>query len=281
MRRNAALIRFCSLACILIMGILMSGCSVEESGASDPPKQSIASGDLRKIAFALVSSAENSTIDYNSQYAYIEDIEDGRGYTAGVIGFTSGTGDLLDVVRKYCELKSENNLLKQYIPTLQNAVGSDTHEGLGESFVADWEKAALDPEMVQAQNMIVDEQYLSPAVEFANEDGLSNLGQYIYYDALVVHGPGDDEDSFNGIRIAAQKIIAAPSQGGDERAYLFAFLDARTIIMQKEEAHSDLLRIDVQRTFIEDGNYALSVPLYWVMYGDQFQLLSDDLKTLK
>ncbi|MEO8690762.1 MAG: chitosanase [Solirubrobacteraceae bacterium] len=46
----------------------------------------------KEIAMRLVSSAENSSLDWRSQYRYIEDIHDGRGYTAGIIGFCSGTG---------------------------------------------------------------------------------------------------------------------------------------------------------------------------------------------
>ena len=34
----------------------------------------------------LVSSAENSSLDWKAQFGYIEDIHDGRGYTAGIIG---------------------------------------------------------------------------------------------------------------------------------------------------------------------------------------------------
>ena len=265
---------------LLVMGISLSGCSLSNPETKETSEQSIETGDLRKTVFALVSSAENSSIDYNSQYSYIEDIGDGRGYTTGIIGFTSGTGDLLEVVTKYTELKEGNNPLEKYIPALQEVNGSDSHEGLGEDFVADWKTAADDLEMIRAQNMLLDEMYLRPAVAFANEDGLSVLGQYIYYDALVVHGPGDDEDSFNGIRMAAQKLSDAPSQGGNEEEYLSAFLDARTIIMQKEEAHSDLSRIDTQRKFMKEGNYDLSVPLDWVMYGDYFTLSSEDLVRL-
>jgi hypothetical protein len=42
----------------------------------------------------IVSAAENSSLDWRPQFAYIEDIDGGRGYTAGVIGFCSGTGDM-------------------------------------------------------------------------------------------------------------------------------------------------------------------------------------------
>ena len=44
----------------------------------------ISSGLLRKEVFALVYSVENSSTDYAKQYAYIEDIGDGRGSTAGM-----------------------------------------------------------------------------------------------------------------------------------------------------------------------------------------------------
>jgi chitosanase len=62
-------------------------------GLDDPHK--------KEIAMELVSSAENSSLDWKAQYKYIEDIHDGRGYTAGIIGFCSGTGDMLELVQHY------------------------------------------------------------------------------------------------------------------------------------------------------------------------------------
>ena len=55
----------------------------------------------KDIAMRLVSSAENSSLDWEAQYAYIEDIGDGRGYTGGIIGFCSGTSDMLALVELY------------------------------------------------------------------------------------------------------------------------------------------------------------------------------------
>ncbi len=52
--------------------------------------------------------------------------------------------------------------------------------------------------MIQAQNHILNKQYMEPAISNAAKDYLSPLGQYIYYDALVVHGDGMDTDSFEG-----------------------------------------------------------------------------------
>lgn len=232
----------------------------------------IAQGVLRDTVFSLVSSAENSTSDFNAEYGYIEDIGDGRGYTCGIIGFTSATGDLLDVVKLYVELAPNDNPLKPYVPALEAAVGSDTHAGLGTGFVSAWKKACKTSQMIEAQNAILNEQYMLPAVNAAQVDALSPLGQYVYYDALVMHGPGNDAESFGGIRNAALKKAKTPAQGGDEATYLSAFLDVRSKVMLKEEAHSDLSRINVQRTFIKEKKWGLSRPLVWTMYGDRFEL---------
>lgn len=253
---------------LLSAGILLAGCGTENNS----PDNEIMSDEYRRIFYSLVSSAENSSLDYDEQYAYIEDIGDGRGYTAGIIGFTSGTGDLLDVINKYIELKPENNELEKYVPALEAVIDTDSHEGLGDPFVTDWISASKNQEMIMAQNSILNEMYMNPALQSAKEDGLSMLGAFIYYDALVVHGPGDDPDSFGGICQAAKNNAVTPAEGGNEAEYLLSFLDARSNIMLKEEAHSDLSRIEAQRKFISEGNFDLSLPLSWTMYGDDFKL---------
>lgn len=275
---------------VLCMAISLCACGVENVETTQESEtvqndhegfseKNISHGDLRKEVFALVSSAENSTIDYSKEYGYIQDIGDGRGYTAGIIGFTSGTGDMLDVVRRYTQLKPDNELSK-YISALKNVVWTDSHKGLGEAFVKAWKAAATTDEMIQAQNDILDQQYMNPAIEYARQDDLSPLGQYIYYDALVVHGSGDSDDCFEAIRNAALKECDSPASGGDEETFLTAFLDARVLVMQMEEAHSDLSRLDTQRKLLAEKNYALTLPFSWTMYGDPFTLTEEDIRKL-
>ena len=69
--------------------------------------------------------------------------------------------------------------------------------------------------------------------------------------------------------------------GGNEKEFLSSFLDERSIVMKKEEAHSDLSRIEVQRKFLDDGNYTLQLPLTWEMYGEKFTLSTTDLAAMK
>ncbi len=236
-----------------------------------------ATGDLsvaakKEIAMKLVSSAENSSLDWKAQYKYIEDIGDGRGYTAGIIGFCSGTGDMLELVQAYTDAVP-NNPLAKYLPALKKVNGTDSHSGLGSAFESAWKQAAATTAFQTAQNNERDRVYFNPAVSQGKTDGLSNLGQFAYYDAIVMHGPGTDHSSFGGIRSAAIKKAKPPAQGGDEATYLKAFFAARKVVMNEEEAHSDTSRIDTEQvTFLNAGNFDLHTPLKWKVYGDSYTI---------
>jgi hypothetical protein len=239
---------------------------------SPPPSSDLASPAKKDIAMQIVSSAENSSLDWRAQYAYIEDIGDGRGYTAGIIGFCSGTGDMLELVEDYSN-RSPNNVLAKYLPALRRVNGSDSHAGLDPNFTRDWRAAAKDTAFKQAQDRERDRVYFNPSVQQAKADGLRALGQFIYYDAIVMHGPGSDPLSFGGIRKTAMSRAKTPAQGGSEVAYLNAFLDARVVAMKTEEAHSDTSRVDTaQRVFLRNGNLDLNTPLSWKVYGDPFHI---------
>ncbi|TGB02624.1 chitosanase [Streptomyces sp. MZ04] len=233
-------------------------------GLDDPAK--------KEIAMKIVCSAENSDLNWKDYYRYCEDIGDGRGYTAGIIGFCSGTGDMLDLVELYTD-REPDNILAKYLPALREVDGTDSHEGLDPTFKPDWEKAAEDPEFQKAQNDERDRVYFNPAVEQGKADGLGVLGQFAYYDAIVMHGNGGDSTSFGNIRKRALNEAQPPSEGGDETDYLNAFLDARVWAMKQEEAHEDTSRVDTaQRVFLQKGNVNLDPPLEWKVYGDPYRI---------
>ncbi|WP_327272068.1 chitosanase [Streptomyces sp. NBC_01224] len=234
------------------------------TGLDDPAK--------KDIAMQLVSSAENSSLNWKAQYKYIEDIDDGRGYTAGIIGFCSGTGDMLDLVELYTQRKP-GNVLAKYLPALRKVDGTDSHSGLDPNFTKDWATAASDSAFKQAQNDERDRVYFNPAVSQGKADGIGTLGQFAYYDAIVMHGNGGDSTSFGSIRKRALSKAKPPAQGGNEVTYLNAFLDARVWAMQQEEAHSDTSRVDTaQRVFLKKGNLNLDPPLDWKVYGDSYHI---------
>jgi len=231
----------------------------------------------KEIAMQLFSAAENSSLNWKAQYAYIEynvegDDKENRGYTAGIIGFTSRTHDMLELVEYYRRIAPGNGLAP-YLPALRNADGSPSRKGLGEPFKAAWKNAAKDPKFRKSQNHERDRFYFNPAVDQTIADGLRELGQFIYYDAIVMHGSGADANSFEGIRAAALKHAKPPSQGGGETAYLNAFLDARKAAMTAEQGHQDTTRVDtMQRKFLLAGNLYLTPPLAFKVYGDAYEI---------
>ncbi|MET9453790.1 chitosanase [Streptomyces canus] len=245
--------------------------TADEAIVADLPP-GLAAPAKKELAQKLVASAENSTLDWRSAYAYIEDIGDGQGYTAGIIGFCTGTHDLLTLVEGYTKAHPGNGLAK-YLPALRAVDGTDSHEGLDPAFTAAWKAEARVPAFQKAQNSARDRVYFDPAVRLAELDGLGALGQFVYYDAMVFHGPGTDPTSFYGLRERALQKSDSPTEGGSEKAYLDTFLDLREDAMRTRDADIDTTRVDTaQRRFLNDGNLDLRTPLEWQVYGETFRV---------
>ncbi|OKI32361.1 alkaline phosphatase [Streptomyces sp. TSRI0281] len=252
-----------ALAAVPAIVAMSVGRAAETADLDDPAK--------KEIALQIVSSAENSTLDWRGEYDYIEDIDDGRGYTGGIVGFCSGTHDMLELVEYYTEQEPDNPLAP-YLPALREVDGSDSHEGLDPGFTDAWQEAARTQGFQAAQEHERDRVYFDPSVARAKDDGLRTLGQFIYYDAIVMHG----QSGFESIRDDARAEAETPAEGGDESDYLGAFLDARVAEMKSEEAHEDTSRVDTaQRVFLENGNFDLRTPLTWKVYGDEFHIADE------
>jgi chitosanase len=230
------------------------------AGLNDPKR--------KEVALELVSSAENSTLNWRGEFGYIEDLGDGRGFTGGIVGFCSGTSDMLALVTEYTRREPGNGLAK-YLLALRTVDGSDSHAGLDPGFSSAWTSAAADPVFQKTQEDERDRVYFAPSVALAQADGLRSLGQFIYFDAAVMHGMS----GLRGIRSQALTVAKTPTQGGDETAWLNAVLDARVREMQTETAHSDTTRVDTaQRAFVKASNLDLNAPLAWKVYGDRYSI---------
>jgi len=228
------------------------------AGLVDPKKKT--------FALQLISSAENSTLNWRGEFGYLEDIGDGRGYTGGIVGFCSGTSDMLALVSEYTR-RAPGNKLARYLPALRTVDGSDSHAGLDPGFPAAWKAAAADPVFQKAQEDERDRVYFAPAVALASADQVRALGQFAYYDAAVMHG----QSGLRSIRADAMRNAKTPKQGGDELVWLNAFLNARVKEMRTEAAHSDVTRVETaQRLFLRASNLDLNGPLSWRVYGDSF-----------
>ena len=240
---------------------------------SDPRLSLMVDAERKHRAAQITSTFENSTLEL--QYDYVENIGDRRGITAGRAGFTSATGDLLLLVRRYTEVKPDN-VLAPYIPSLEAVNGTDSQMGLG-GFTDAWAEAAEDPDFRSLQDQLVDELYFVPAMTMAADLGIETpLGQLIMWDTMIQHGAGGD----NGTRAIVeetQKNVGPIDE--NESVWLEAFLDARLrrlLLMYRDTTEnadaSSESRVDALRSLLQKGKLALEPPLTWEVYGDKFQL---------
>src|SRR3954453_127546 len=159
----------------------------------DPRLSLTVDAERKHRAAQITSTFENSTLEL--QYDYVENIRDGRGITAGRVGFTSATGDLLLLVQRYTKAKPDN-ALAPYIPPLTAANGTDSVNGL-DGLADAWAEAADDPDFRRLQDQLVDELYFVPAMTMATDLGIETpLGQMIFWDTMIQHGAGGDDGTW-------------------------------------------------------------------------------------
>ncbi len=254
---------------------------VSTESSKSPAPAIVSAGDLtnpvkQEIANELVGSFENSTTSWWNNFGYIKDIHDGRGYTCGIIGFTTAFGDVLAVVKRYSQLSPDNTLEKytSQLTALAAAQSASTDE-LG-NFAKDWTAVAADAKFRQAQIDVRTTEYLTPALALAKQHGLKTaLGQFAYYDAMIRHGMDSDRTT-TGLADIAQSVTAKkPADGGDEKAYLAEFFIRRLAVLRAEQATDDTDRVAVQQQLLNDGNVALTTPMHWNVYGDSYRLAAD------
>lgn len=230
-----------------------------------------------EIEDKIVSVFENSTTVI--QYAFIANIHDGRGYTAGRAGFTSGTGDMLEVVREYA-VRSPDNPLTRYLPALQQVNGTDSVAGL-DGIVAAWQDAARDSQFLAAQDKVNDRLYRQPARQLATALGLvMPLSRLAIYEAGIQHGYGSDYDSVNKITERATAALNGnPRSGLDEKKWLQAFLSERRKDLLNPANTATAVgwaaavgRADAMQSIYDKANFNLEQTIVMTVYGDSFTI---------
>lgn len=220
----------------------------------------------RRIADELVSEFENSTP--RPQYCYVAALGDGRGYTVGRAGFTSATGDLLEVVQRY-DAVAPGNALQSFVPRLEQLAssGSGSLAGL-EGFPAAWRSTCGDPRQRRAQDAVNDKEYFEPAVALWRRLGLRMpLSLAALYDATVQHGDGVDPDGVPAL-VARATARVGPVASAGERRWLLAFLAVRRADLlhpadtatQAGWAQS-VDRVDVWDYLVRTGQWQLRPPV--------------------
>ena len=222
---------------------------------------------------------ENSTTEI--QYAYAEDLGDGRGITSGRAGFTTATCDALEVVERYTEAEPDNGLAG-FLPELDRlcAEGSDDTSGLSaDEYLAAWAEAAEDPAFRAVQDEVVDEEYFLPAMAVADDLGLGTaLARAQLYDAGIQHGIGEDPDGLPALVERTTAAVGPPDEAGEE-AWLDEFLRQRIATLEDptdpataEAWGESVSRVECMQAIAEMGNLDLEGPIRCTVYGDVFTI---------
>ena len=246
--------------------------------------------DEKKISFddqvesrveSVVSLFENGVL--SPVYEYIEDIHDGRGYTAGKVGFTSATGDLLDVVNEYLKLNPKADpAWSKLIPILKERYKHFSGDTKGlEDLPALWKKASLDPLFIEAQKIITNQLYKSPAKERMKQLKFhSALTYLVFYDTMVQHGddpdsaPNDvDPDGFSGI------LKSMKSKPTNEKEFLKSFLESRRAVLMnsstpetREAWRDSVTRVDALLDLINHDTWTLKGDVAVHIWNSEFKL---------
>jgi chitosanase len=131
------------------------------------------SPELVTAALQITSCFENDTP--NLQWDYAEDLDDGRGWTCGIAGFTSEES-------------------KYFAPTIERK------QWKSDDFDETWQQLAEKQSFRDLQLSVANEVFAAPAIAAFQAKACALAISYaVFYDTCIQHGDGDDPDSFGAI----------------------------------------------------------------------------------
>ncbi len=216
------------------------------------------------VILQLVSIAEYSTPDWKSTVNILDNLNDGRGYTIGLVGFCTGTGDFLEVL-KYLKEINPVHILVAFLPIIEQILKSgDTGSVVGlEKLPRVMRKIGkFDKDFLRACWYAIKKYYWKPTLDFCELNGLkSELAKYIVYDTMLNFG---NLDKFNGL------LKKEP-----EALFLSNFLKVKQKIIEEDESlgDTDNNRVDMQKSLLIRRNFDLKKPMTVYCYLQRFHLV--------
>jgi len=251
-------------------GVAGGGGDLATGGPSGPltPNQ-------KAVAEAMTSIWENDTPILD--YAYSENIKDGRGYTSGRAGFCTGTGDAIQVIDCYDKLRSSanGNLMAKYMPALTtindkyNSTGQDQGDtslldAVG-NWVNDWGASytttTTRTDFAKCQDQVSDLLYYTPAMQAAMQVGLvTALTRAALYDMWI--NQGDDTLVKQTNTALGVKTAIGVGNTVTEDAWLQKFIELRRDTLAGDSTwKTSVDRVAGYEKARRRGNWDLSKPV--------------------
>ena len=229
----------------------------------------------KAVAEAMTSIWENDTpiVDY----AYSENINDGRGYTSGRAGFCTGTGDAIQVIDCYDKLRTaaNGNVMAKYMPALTTindkyiATGMDQGDtslldAVG-NWINDWGASyttmTTRADFKACQDQLSDRLYYFPAMQAVVQVGLTQaLTRAALYDMWI--NQGDDTLVKQTNSALGVKATIGVGNAVTEDAWLQKFLELRRDLLAGDATwKTSVDRVAGYEKARRRGNWDLSQPV--------------------
>lgn len=221
--------------------------------------------EQKHVIDCVLAIFETGRIPTASSYATCTILPDGAGISYGKHQCTDRAGSLDAVVKRYIELGGGcAEALSKFLPYFA-ANRSTTEPPRGpwsaetQNVVNLLKTAGADPVMHRAQDEVFDRDYFLPAVNHAKAVGLTSaLGLLVMYDTCIHSGPGGVGNIRN---MFPEK---SPANGGDEKAWVLAYLRARRNWLATHKLtvlHATVYRMDALKALADAGKWDLAMPL--------------------
>lgn len=216
------------------------------------------------VILQLVSIAEYSSTDWRNSVNIIDNLGDGRGYTIGLVGFCTGTGDFLEVLKFLREIDPVH-LLLVFIPVIEKILKSGnvgSVVGLEKLPAVMRRVGKNNKSFMKATWFMLKKLYWKPALVFCEEYQLkSELARYIVYDTIVNFG---DLDMFRKYMV----------KGEQESLFLRKFLDIKQKTIEDDETlgDTDNNRVDMQKKLLRREHFSLETPMTVYCYTEKFSV---------
>ncbi|KAJ2356785.1 hypothetical protein IWW50_002382 [Coemansia erecta] len=246
-------------------------------------------GCSKDIALRITNIYENGDTDFH--YDYCEDIKDGRGFTAGIAGFCTATGDAWELIQEYHKLTGGNDDFSPMDAVLAKYAASDNESTVGlEDYCKVWANLGkTDTKFQSLQDSLRDKLYFTPSQVLADQVGLKfDVSRGELYDTGLEHGTGDGPDDLGALIKDTSATFTADATGDsgstlkvnghsvDEIVWLKKFIsvvdDDLKNPKDKENQGGDEWSQDLYRT----KSYSYIVDAKTYMYGKSVEVLDND-----
>jgi chitosanase len=219
----------------------------------------------RSVADKIISIFENGTTTIQYGYAEVNPGDEEHGITAGRLGFTSATGDMLELLEDYYnvaplsgyieELKRLNELyIENDYMLSDDPEGSMNVKNL-DGLIEDWKEEGKKPAFQDAQDRYLDAHYYNPALVEAKEIGLTlPLSSLCLYDCAIQHG-------VEGLREIIHSVeLLNPHTQQEEISWIKQFNKNRLEVLKSKSYWQDsLYRVETLNDLLASEKYFLNI----------------------